>query len=61
MNKEILAFCDIEIKNCKFHCSKYPTDINNVDIDKIMISNEVSFGCMFLSCHVRVSEWIHTL
>ena len=20
-----------------------------------------SFNCMFLSCHVRVSEWIHTL
>ena len=38
MNKEILAFCDIEITNRKFHYSKYPTEINNVDIDKVMIS-----------------------
>ena len=20
-----------------------------------------AFGCMFLSCHIRISEWIHTL
>ena len=28
----------------KFHYSKYPFGINTVDIDKIMISNKVSFG-----------------
>ena len=27
----------------------------------IVILRSISFVCMFLSCHVRVSEWIHTL
>ena len=39
--KEILTFGDIE--KCKFHYSKYPTDITNVDIDKILISNKIYF------------------
>ena len=39
--KEILTFGDIE--KCRFHYSKYPTDITNVDIDKILISNKIYF------------------
>ena len=44
MKKEVLTFSDTEIEPCTFHCSKYPIDRNSVDIDKIMISNRISFG-----------------
>ena len=44
MNKEILIFGDNEIDNRNFHNSKYLIDINNVDIDKIMISNKFFLG-----------------
>ena len=44
INKKVLIFGDIEIAKCKFkfHHSKYPLDIYNRRIDKIMISNNVS-------------------
>ena len=32
------------MKKHKFHYSKYPFDMNNVDIDKLMISNKLSFS-----------------
>ena len=35
MNKEIIAFGDAEIEKCKFHSSKEPININNIDDDKI--------------------------
>ena len=38
MNKEILIFNDIVIDKRKFHYSKNPIFIDNVDIDKILIS-----------------------
>ena len=44
MNKGILRFGDIQIEKRKFHYSKYPTDIKNVNHDKIMIPSKVSFG-----------------
>ena len=44
MKKEVLTFSDTEIEPRTFHCSKYPIDRNSVDIDKIMISNRISFG-----------------
>ena len=37
-------FGDPEIGKVKFHYSRYPIDMNNVDIDKIIISIKVSFG-----------------
>ena len=37
MNKEILIFNDIVIDKRKFHYSKNPIFIDNVDIDKILI------------------------
>ena len=30
-------------------------------VPKIKITVSASFNCMFLLCHVRVSEWIYTL
>ena len=35
---------DNAIDKCKFHYSDYFIDINNVDIDKMFIYNEVSFS-----------------
>ena len=42
MNKEISTFGHLQIEKRKFHYSKYPTDINNVDDDKI--PSKVFFG-----------------
>ena len=42
MNEEIVAFGDIEIDKRKFICQKNPILIEDVDIDKILISNNVS-------------------
>lgn len=39
MIKEIITFVDIKIEKRKFHHLKYPININNVDIDKIIILN----------------------
>ena len=44
MEKIIIKFYHIEIKKQKFHKHKRPVSINNIDIDKIVISNKVSFG-----------------
>ena len=44
MSEEMLTFSDIEAGKHTFYYSKYPIDKNNVDIDKVMISNQVSFG-----------------
>ena len=44
MNKEILLFGNIWIDKRKFHYLKNQIWMNDVDTDKILISNEVSFG-----------------
>ena len=41
MNKRILTSSDIETEKNKFHYSEYPVNINNIDIDKILISSKV--------------------
>ena len=43
MNKEITMFGDIKIEKRKFHCSKYPINTNNTNIDQVIISKKVSF------------------
>ena len=44
-NREILTFGDIGIYKRKSHCSKNLIWMENVDINKILRSNKVSFGC----------------
>ena len=44
VNKKTIIFSNIEIWKCEFYCFKYLMNINNVDVDKITISNKVSFG-----------------
>ena len=44
MGKTIMKFGDIEIEKQKFHHHKRSISIKNVDINKIVVSNKVSFG-----------------
>ena len=43
INKEIMAFSDIEIEKPKYHCWEHPVNFINVDIDKELISKKFSF------------------
>ena len=42
--EKIIKFGDIEIQKQKFHQYKNPISIKNIDINKIVVSNKVSFG-----------------
>ena len=44
MDKTIIKLGDIEIEKQKFHQHKRPILIKNIDINKIVVSNNVSFG-----------------
>ena len=40
MNKKIIKFDDTEIKEYEFHQHKNTISINNIDINKIVVSNK---------------------
>ena len=42
--KTIIEFGDIEIENQTFYQHKIPTVMKNIDINKIVVYNKVSFG-----------------
>ena len=44
IDKEIIRFGDTEIEKHKFRQYKRPISIKNVDINKTVVSNKVSFG-----------------
>ena len=44
MGKKILTFEDIEIEKDKFYGNKIPVSLKDIDIEKMLVSNEVSFG-----------------
>ena len=44
MDKKVIKFGDTEIEKHKFHQHKSPILRNNIDINKIVVSNKVSFG-----------------
>ena len=44
MGKEILAIGNIEIANNKFCCHKTPIVLKDVDTEKVLVSNKISFG-----------------
>ena len=44
MGKEILTFGNIEIEKSKFYRSKTPIFLKDVDIEKVLVSNKISFG-----------------
>ena len=43
MDKTRIKFGDTEVKKQKIHQDKCPISINNVDINKIVVSNKVFF------------------
>ena len=44
MNKKVIKFDDTEIEEYEFYQYKSPIWINEIDINKIAISNKFSFG-----------------
>ena len=53
MEKTIIKFEDIEIKKEKFHQHKRPISIKkNIHINKIVLSNKVSFGQKGFKCFI---------
>ena len=61
LEKTITKFSDIEIKKQKFHQHKRPISIRNIDINKIVVSNKVSFSKKgfkyFIGCK-NAKKWI---
>ena len=47
MGKEILTFDNIEIEKNKFYRHKTPVFGGNVDIEKVLVSNKISFGYLY--------------
>ena len=56
MEKKIIKFGDIEIEKKKFHQYKSPLSINNIDINKIIVSNKVSFGKNSFKCFIDYKD-----
>ena len=44
MGTEILTFVDIEIEKNKFYRNKTPIFLKDADIEKVLVSNKISFG-----------------
>ena len=44
MGNEMLTFEDVEIEQNKFYCHKAPIFLEDVDIEKVLVSNKISFG-----------------
>ena len=44
MDKKTIKFDDTEIKEYKFHQNKIPISTNDVEINKIVVSNMLTFG-----------------
>ena len=44
MSKEILTFGDTKIEKNKFPHHKSPVSLWNVDIEKVLVSDKISFG-----------------
>ena len=44
MGKEILTFGDIKIEKIKFYCHKTSSFLKDIYIEKVLVSNKISFG-----------------
>ena len=44
MDKKIIKFDDTKIEEYEFHQHKSPISINDIDINKIVVSNKLHFG-----------------
>ena len=52
MVKEIITFGDIEIEKDTFYLNKTPVTLRNVDIEKVLVSNKISFGEKNYTCFI---------
>ena len=46
MDKEILMFGNTEIEKNKFYCHKIPMFLKDVYIEKVLVSNKISFATL---------------
>ena len=44
MGEEILRFGDIETEKNEFYCHKTPIFLEDADLEKVLVSNKISFG-----------------
>ena len=44
MDKKIIKFDNTEIEKCKFQQHKSPIFIDNIDVNKMLVSKKISFG-----------------
>ena len=52
MNKKIIKFDDTEIEEYEFHQHKSPVLTNEIDINKIVVSNTFPFGKQDFKCFI---------
>ena len=43
MDKDFIKLDDNEIEKCNFHQNKSPISINDIDINKVVVSNKLPF------------------
>ena len=56
METTIIKFGDTEIEKHKFHQRKQPILINNVDINKTLVSNKISFRKKGFKYFIRYND-----
>ena len=56
MDKKIAKFDDTEIEKYNFQKHESPISIDNIDINKIVISNKVSFGKKEFKYFIRYKD-----
>ena len=56
MNKNITKFDDTEIEEYKFHQNKSPIFINDIDINKIVVSNKLPFCKQDFRCFIGYKD-----
>ena len=54
--EKIIKFGDIEIQKQKYHQHKELISIKNIDFNKIVVSNKVSFGKKGFKCFIGYKD-----
>ena len=54
--EKTIKFGDIEIQKQKYHQHKELISIKNIDINKIVVSNKVSFGKKGFKCFIGYKD-----
>ena len=56
MDKKNIKFDTTEIEEYRFHQYKSPFSINNIDINKIVLSNQFTFGKQDFKCFIGYKD-----